>query len=330
MHWFLWKISGICRCAAPFVKKGSKPRWLDKEFFGVFFLVLLQNPALSDDIETEMNSWQEPIESPPPNLSSSIYKIVTVDTLTVLDTSCASQWSYWLLELPNSHSTAASCSVSLCYISSWCSLQSSLQATQGLALCVSVCLFLIPFQGGLICPSSVSGFCAQIVQATAWVAWVLNSVWLQDRTWRVTYLMKTRRFCWNSYLKMGEESTACCNVAIGATVCCIPTGIKVFCTGSHCPSLSVVLWGRSVIPGGRCSGSRMKCWECLFPWLGWRCCSAGTFPLLPCWTYGLASSLVCVKLTCLSLTLWLLQRCHVTDESKRDLSCLCLACACCR
>lgn len=55
MLWFLWKISGICRCAASFVKKRSKPRWLDKEFFGFFFLVLLQNPALSDDLETKMN-----------------------------------------------------------------------------------------------------------------------------------------------------------------------------------------------------------------------------------------------------------------------------------
>lgn len=142
----------------------------------------------------------QPIQSPPPNLNSSVCEIVAVETLTVLDTHPvlalgAGQWSYWLLELPNSHSTAVSCLVSLCYLSSWCSLQSSLQPTQGLALCVSVCLFLIPFQGGLIWLSSVSGFCAQILPATTWVVWVLNSVWLQDRTWRVTYLMKTRRFC---------------------------------------------------------------------------------------------------------------------------------------
>lgn len=193
-----------------------------------FFLVLLQNPALSDDLETEMNGWQEPIQSPPPNLSYSVYEIVRVETLTVLDTSCASQWSYWLLELLNSLSAAVSCLVSLCCLSSWCSLQSSLQPTQGLALCVSVCLFLIPFQGGLIWLSSVSGFCAQVLPATTWVAWVLRSIWLQDRTWRVTYLRKTRRFCWNSYFKIGEESTACCNVAVWATVCHIPKAIKLF------------------------------------------------------------------------------------------------------
>lgn len=135
---------------------------------------------------------------------------------------------FWLLELPNSLSTAVSCLVSLCYLSSWCSLQYSLQPTQGLALCASVCLFLIPFQGGMIWLSSVTGFCAQILPDTTWVAWVLNSVWLQDRTWRVTYLMITMRFCWNGYFKIGEESTACCNVAVGATVCHIPKGIKLF------------------------------------------------------------------------------------------------------
>lgn len=167
-----------------------------------FFLVLLQNPVLSDDLETEMNGWQEPIQSPPPNLSSSVYEIVTVETLTVFDTSCASQWSYWLLELPNSLSTAVSCLVSLCYLSSWCSLQSSLQPTQGLALCVSVCLFLIPFQGGLIWLSSVFVFCAQILPATTWVAWVLNNVWLRDRKWGVTYPMKMRKFCWNGCFKI--------------------------------------------------------------------------------------------------------------------------------
>lgn len=145
--------------------------------------------------------------------------------------------------------------------------------------------------------------------------------------------MRTRRFCWYSYFKIGEEeSTACCNVAVRATVCHIPNGIKLFyfaqdLTACLCPQCFGVGLFYLVVCH---SGSRLKHWECLFQWLGWRCCSANTFSLLACWMYGLTSSLVCVKLTCLPLTLWLLQRCHVIDGSKRDLSCRCLACPCCR
>lgn len=275
--------------------KKASPDGLTRWFF-VFFLVLLQHPALSDDLETEMNGWQEPIQSPAPNLSSSVYEIVTVESLTVLDMSCAGQWSYWLLELPNSHSTAVSCLVSLCYLSSWCSLQSSLQPTQGLALCVSVCLFLIPFQGGLIWLFSISAFHAQILPATTWVAWVLNSACLQDRTWRVTYLMRTRRFLLE-YFKIGDKSSACCDVAVGATACHVPPGVRLFCSAQ---ALTAHPCGDVVLPAGLSyllvchSGSRMKPRECLFPWLGRGCCSADTSPSCPAECMGSPQAL-CVS-----------------------------------
>lgn len=92
MHQFLWKISGICRCVALFIwKKKKKPRWIDE----VLFLMLLQNPALTGDLETELNVWHEPIQSTPPKPSSSLYEIVTVEA------DCAFAWqrlcSPWVL-----------------------------------------------------------------------------------------------------------------------------------------------------------------------------------------------------------------------------------------
>lgn len=152
--------------------------------------MLLQNPALTGDLETELNGSHEPVQTPPPKSSSSLCEIGTVEAMTVplLGTPCAHPgcWPVPLLiprAIPNSRFTAASHLVSSCYLSSHCSLRSSLQPTQGLALHVSICLPPNPlFQEGLIRLSRVSVFHAWILPATTWVAWVLNSVWLQSRT----------------------------------------------------------------------------------------------------------------------------------------------------
>lgn len=65
----------------------KKPRWIDK----VLLLKLLLNPVPGDDLETGKNAWHKPIQSPPPNPSSSVCGIVTVEAVTVLllGTACA-------------------------------------------------------------------------------------------------------------------------------------------------------------------------------------------------------------------------------------------------
>ena len=141
--------------------------------------MLLLNPALSDDLETEMNGWHEPIQSPPPKPSSSGHEIVTIEAVTVLllGTPCTRPrcWpgaSLMPRAVPNCHSTAASCLVSLRCLSAYCSPWSALQPAQGLALLVSVCLFLIPcsreawYDFPVCLPSYV-----WIVPATTRVAW---------------------------------------------------------------------------------------------------------------------------------------------------------------